>query len=233
MNIFEGEELNYPLPFRVDGALVPPDPGTAVCSIYGHDGMLLQQTNPTGTHQVILGGLNEITPPREFEKRTVIVSFQYFGVAHRVRSAYRITPSILYSATPEDVRQFIGVTDDELPDAAIDLFHAYTQLRGQLTVAVLNPALVSGTLLELNANEALVMLAVLSVIPSLQQRVKQSEADGLYQFKRQTLKDYTALEAAARARLGVLIGDIDPNLDTGNVALIQVISGQDIITGEG
>lgn len=233
MNIFEGEDLNYPLPFRVDGNLVPPDEGTAVCSIYDHEGMLLDTSNPTGSHHIIAGSLNTITPPREFEKRTVILSFTYFGQPHRVRTAYRITPMVQYGATPDDVRDYIGVAEDELPDRAIDLFRAYTYLKSRIGVQVLNPALISGNTAEMLANEAMVLAATLDAIPSLMQRVKQMEADGLYQFRRQTVKSFDDLRNQTQARLDELLAELDPNgarLD--NTPVMTVVSGTDIITGE-
>lgn len=233
MMVQEGEALVLPLPFRVGGDLVVPDAGSVTISIYAHDGTKLIDNEPVTTPDYEIEAVHHtIDPNRVFEKRSFVLNFRYDGKLHTVRQSYRITPFLNYSASAEDVRNFIGISADDLPDDAVDLFKAYVSLRELVPAADLTTALASGDVAEIRVNEALVMLAVLDVVPSLMQRVAAMEADGILQFRRQTVKSYEALAAAAEQRLAMALSELGViQSGTGAATMIIKVTPSDPITG--
>lgn len=233
MMVQEGEALTLPLPFRVGGDLVVPDAGSVTISIYAHDGTKLVDAEPVTTPDYEISAAHHtIAANRVFEKRSFVLTFRYGGKLFTVRESYRITPFLHYSASAEDVRNFIGISAEELPDDAVDLFKAYVALRERVPAATLTAALTSGDVAEIRANDALVMLAVIDTVPSLLQRVAAMEADGILQFRRQTVKGYEALAAAAEHRLAVALSELGVvQSGTDAATMITKVTPSDPITG--
>lgn len=230
MIVYEGESLTYTLPLMVGGGIVVPDEGSLSYTLYDHAGQTLETVSPASTTITIDGTQHSLEAGRAFEKRTLLVRFSFQGRPHSYREVYRVTPFINYSVTPQDVRAFIGIDAQELPDDAVDIFKAYVTLNSRVD---LTAALSAGTLLELKANEAICMVAVLDVVPSLLQRVMYFEADGVLQFRRHSVKTFEHIEQAARARLETLLVELtDEDPAGGAYELMTLISStQDMVTG--
>lgn len=232
MIVFEGEPLDFPVPFFVEGDLVVPDAGSAKMSVYDHEGNKVVEQSINQDHVIINGTFHTIAEGREFEKRIIIVSFRAGGKLYTVRNSYQVVPFLPFSVSADDVRAFIGIKSAELPDDEIDLFSAYIKLSNMVGSERLKDRLTSGTVYELRANDAICMVAVLDIIPSLMQRVLLHEADGVLQFRRHVIKDFNALEEAARARLAEDLIDLGVNPTGAPLALFSKITSTDVITGE-
>lgn len=230
MIVYEGESLTYTLPLMVGGGVVVPDEGSLSYTLYDHAGQVLHSETPTSPTITVDGTHHTLATGRAFEKRTLLVRFSFQGRPHSYREVYRVTPFINYSVTANDVRAFIGIDSQELPDDEVDIFKAYVSISSKVD---LTTALNSGTLLELKANEAICMMAVLDVVPSLLQRVMYFEADGVLQFRRHSVKTFEHIEQAARARLDTLLAELteeDPSI--GSYDMLTLISStQDMVTG--
>lgn len=233
MNVFEGDALDFPLDFKVGGSLVAPDEGSAHIVVHGHDGTKITDEPAVGSSFTLDAQMHGIALGRLFEKRIIVLTFRVNGKLYSQRTAYRVTPFVSYSASADDVRHFIGVSDTDLPDAAVDLFKAYTALVDRVGQSQVTEALNSGTRSELAANDALTMLATLDVIPSLMQRVPAMEADGVLQYRRNSVKDFRELEGAAKARLETALSELATGpAGGGTYQLISKITDTDPITGE-
>ncbi|TGV62440.1 hypothetical protein EN803_37360, partial [Mesorhizobium sp. M2D.F.Ca.ET.160.01.1.1] len=57
---------------------------------------------------------NQITTA--FSRRVVRITAERGGIPFDAVTMYRLTPQILYTVTPKDVRGFLGVNEGELPD---------------------------------------------------------------------------------------------------------------------
>lgn len=175
---------------------------------------------------------NTIGVGKYFERRTITVTFTYNTRVYTKTVQYRVVPFVPMLVTPESVRDFIGINRNELEDDDIDIFAAYVTTATDFTKAVLDAALVTGTMLEVYANDCIRMQAVLDVLPSLKNRVAQAEKNGIMGFDRPKIEDFSDIERAAldrywRGRL--LLLDLE---DVGaDVTLIVVTQDPDPVTG--
>lgn len=211
-----GEVVN--LTFRYGEGHEPliPDSGTVTYTVLNHLGTPISGlqnipiTTGPGTFQstVSIPALdNSIDPSKEFERRTVFLNYQVGGAPFYQKVSYRLIPSHAYTVSPAYIRAFLGVNKNELPDEDIDLFAAYLFVREAFDdVSLFTDALSSGNRTELVANDAIAMRAAIDVIPSLQNRVAQSEKNGVMGFDRIKITDYSALLAEAYRRYNEAIG---------------------------
>ncbi|WP_189348028.1 hypothetical protein, partial [Mesorhizobium sp. M2D.F.Ca.ET.232.01.1.1] len=156
---------------------------------------------------------NQITTA--FSRRVVRITAERGGIPFDAVTMYRLTPQILYTVTPKDVRGFLGVNEGELPDEDVDLAGAYLNLEFSIGRDKLAAALTSGEEAELRANEAVLYSTVLELIPSLANRVAQEETDGALSFKRNARKDFSDLKKSAEDRLSAALAAINPVVDPG------------------
>lgn len=175
---------------------------------------------------------NTIGVGKLFERRTVIVSYQSSVKSYTEQLTYRLVPVKNYYVTARDVRGFMGVNENELPDSDVDMFAAYIATANDFTKVTLDTALQSGTINEVYANDCITMQAVFAVVQSLKNRVAQSEKNGLMGFDRPTIKDFSEILAAAWMRYnlgrGILLGLVDTEVD---VTLVVVTQDADPVTG--
>lgn len=154
---------------------------------------------------------NTITAPRDYEKRSVIVSALRGGKPWTKVCHYRIIPWSLHTVTPEAVRSLSGLQDYDLPDAEIDIFEAYLQIRERMGAVALQTALASGVDNEILANRAIAAQALLNRIPTLQTRLLKRRSDGSLQAERFPI-DLKDLEARLRGYISeAIIAGVEDN----------------------
>lgn len=240
MDYLGGANVRLPITFMRGSEPLVPDVGSVTYSVYDHTGAVINDqedievitTSTTFRTTITVPAVaNAITAPRRFERRLVVVQFEVGGAAEIRNFPYRIIPSLNHSVTPQQVRGFVGVNTHELADEDIDIIAAYITVENRVTQAVLDAALITGTIVELAANELIRMAAVLNTLPGLKQRLAQEEKNGVKSFARPIIKDFAQLAADAQARydeaLGVMVGaDGETNL-----TLVIVTQDIDPITG--
>lgn len=175
---------------------------------------------------------NSIADGRRFEKRMVAINYLVNGVGKQQMVAYRLTTFLNHSVSPSQVRGFIGVQQYELPDDDIDLMSAFLKCEKLVGLDVLSDALSSGTTTELTANTLIRMQAVLDVLPSLKQRVAQSETNGPKGFTRPTIRDFSEIEQSARDRYSDALSELtNANANGSTFTLAVLTQDTDPITG--
>ncbi len=197
MDVVSSTPVTLWVDFEAPQGLVIPDVGSVTYSLYDGAGIpllaleaLTPEAEATGVSIKIPAVSNVVAPERDFERRIVLVHWTAGGRSYSARQGYRVIDLPLYGTTPDDVRAYLGINEDELRDEEVDLFSAYVALSGVVTKDKLDAALAAGTLAELNANRAVMLTAVVSLFPSLRYRIAQSKTDGTLKFER--LKDATA-----------------------------------------
>ncbi|MBN9548148.1 MAG: hypothetical protein J0H31_04495 [Alphaproteobacteria bacterium] len=235
MRTFEaGRDVTIPVNLTYNGQPAVPDSGTAVLSVSAPSGdVLLTEDLTTGPTDVVIvvtipAVHNQITT--SFSRRVVRITAERGGIPFDAVTMYRLTPQILYTVTPKDVRGFLGVNEGELPDEDVDLAGAYLNLEFEIGRDTLTAALTSGEEAELRANDAVLYSTVLDLIPSLANRVAQEETDGALSFKRNARKDFAELKKSAEDRLSAALAIINPVVDPGYAILITTTDA-DPITG--
>ncbi len=218
-----------------------PDVGSVTYTLLNHSGVPITgltnvpvtTTNTTFKSSVSIPAINNtIDTLKIFERRVLVIYYQKNSQHYTQYIQYRLVPYANYSVTPNDVRQFIGVNKNELEDEDIDIFNSFVRVQTVLGSTLLSNALSSGTTLELAANDAILMTAVIDIIPSLQNRVAQSEKNGIMGFSRIKITDYEALLNEARNRY-VLATGLLLDVDTGLIDFTLIVTTQDtdVITG--
>lgn len=235
MRTFEaGRDVTVPVNLTYNGQPAVPDSGTAVLSVLTPGGdVLFTESLTTGPTDVVIvvtipAEHNQITT--SFSRRVVRITAERGGIPFDAVTMYRLTPQILYTVTPKDVRGFLGVNEGELPDEDVDLAGAYLNLEFAIGRDKLVAALTSGEEAELRANDAVLYSTVLDLIPSLANRVAQEETDGALSFKRNARKDFSDLKKSAEDRLSAALATINPVVDPGYAILITTTDA-DPITG--
>lgn len=235
-SVIAGESASFAIRLG-DGQPVIPDANSLSYSVFGHDGAVLAGLQDvamaTGNATIMVpvpGSAHAVGPGLSFERRKVIVSYQVTGQTRMEVLRYRVTPEPVWSVTMEDIRSWIGVRKDELEDGAIDLYEVYLELRELMNPGMLDAALGSGTRLEMVANEALKMLAVLRILPSLKNRMAQSESNGIIAYERPMISDFDLLAATAQGRLSsamALLSGVSP----GSMNFVLTTTNSDPVTG--
>lgn len=209
---FAGEDVNIVLPFLVDGANGPdyvvPDPGSVTYTVRGHNGLPISGANnvsvPTDgddTQVSVNIGFPINNKTRQFERRNVEYRWTVAGRSYRREFNFFLIDRLIYDATPNEVRERLGVNQSELPDHEIDLVAAYYQLGARIGATVLSDKLAAGTYETIRANRALVLVEALRVLPSLRLRAAKAETSGAEGFTRYDI-DWDALEKALKDELG-------------------------------
>lgn len=240
MDILAGSAASIHVDFQTPTGITIPDAGTATYSLFDHVGVGMvvgQLLSVPANHNYVAIPVqatdNFISVSRKFEKRLLAVSWQAGGQTYQVIRRYRIIPMPIYTALPIDVRTYLGLNDDELRDDEVDLFEAYLRLDETLLSGVLDEALVSGTVTEQLANEAIVLTAVLKLIPSLRLRTPRDVSSGTDSFSRFTsVPDFDAIGAAAAQRLRDISNDLGVQVPIDNTPVFVVLTvPTDAITG--
>lgn len=234
-----GTDVTLTVMLAEAGAPLIPDAGSLTYTVRDQEGAAIPTltnvpvtTGPT-TYQVpilVLAANNVITDGRRFEKRTIALNYLVNGIGKQQIATYRLTAFLNHSVTPGQIRGFVGVQQHELPGEEIDLLISFLKVEKVVGLAELGAALASGTTVELSANEAIRMQAVLDVLPSLKQRIAQSETNGLKGFSRPVIRDFSDVEQNARDRYSDALTDITGRTDT-TFTLAVLTQDTDPITG--
>lgn len=105
----------------------------------------------------------------EYGTRFILVTFAYEGKEYHFQRIVYLSSFLPLTGTPEQVRQTLGLDQQELPDSAVDLYHAYFRLRWQNGDAF-KDAFSAGGEREQAANRAVVLKAALEICSSLEMR---------------------------------------------------------------
>jgi hypothetical protein len=240
MDYIAGMAGQFSVEYRNGRDFVIPDPGSASYTLFDNAGMpiaghtsidIVTDANTTRSPLSFDAAVFAIGGSLRFEKRTLIVSYNTPFGPKVDRHQLRVVPLLNYSITPESVRAFIGINPHELPNEDVDLFQAYLKIENVITEATLSAALASGTIVEVNANNAILYQAVLDVLPSLRLRVAQKETDGVVSFDRISKLDFDKLEATVRGLLGDVLDDVGARV-VENPILAVLSQPTDPVTGE-
>lgn len=222
--------------FLVDGQPRPPDLGSVTYSLYGQIGDLILENEPVTTGPTTTQ--IQIAPPDatdvrqlRFEKRTMVVKWTVGGLPYSQRLVYRLTAFLNHTVLPEHVRSYLGVKEKDLADSEIDLISAYLEAEDKLTAELLDITLSAGGLEERRANDVILYLAALRIIPSLKLRVAQEEREGTIGLVRAQLRDFADLEATTVSRLDEALQDISTATIVDTPILIVASLPTDVITG--
>ena len=201
-----GEPQIFTFDLTMNGDFVVPDVGTVTYTLRAANGTPLVSASPiittdtqTQVQVPLVASLN--TKVGVIEKRSLQLDYQVDGHPQRAVQHYWLIDWPLYSATPADVRAYIGINDAELRDDDIDLNAAYLALKRDLGALDLDAAFQTGDSLALVANNAVVYQAVLTMLPGLQFRVAQKEQDDTQAYTRLKELDFEALRRSTVARL--------------------------------
>ena len=237
-----GEKLLLPVMFKRNGEPMIPDVGSLSFTVRDHVGQPLSgfvnqpiTAGPTifALSLEIGATANTIAPEREFERRTVFITYQVNSVTLTDRYTYRVVPLMNHSLAPKDIRSFLGVQERELDDSEVDLTVSYFKVAETLgSVDTLEEALTSGNMTEIKANDAILMVAVLDILPSLKQRIAQEETNGVKSYKRADIEGFAELEATALSRLDDAMDILLESVQTSTVyTLLVVTQDADALTG--
>lgn len=198
------------VPFILRGNPAIPASNSVRWTLIGHDGLPVSgaidqpvTTGPADTQAVIQvpGSKNQLgDASRLFESRRLIVSAILGGAPWSVELPYRVAPRPNISVTNGDVRAYLGVNEDELPDDGIDVFAAFVAVRAAAGATALTAALTEGGATQLLANRAVLAQTVLLLIPSLQQRLLLTHTDGSISATRNKI-DFKAIAEQAQRDL--------------------------------
>lgn len=184
-----GEDLTLRFDFLSEGALVVPDADSISLTLRDHQGALIAPYNPelhpsagTSLEVVISGASNTLALADTVESRFVTLTYRVNGVPRTIRNNYKISEFLPISATPVDVRNLLGLIEDELPDDEVDLYQAYYQLL--MDNAGLSAALGATTVANLLANRAIALQAALLLAPGLPARFGQRSTSADQEFTR-------------------------------------------------
>lgn len=181
--------------------------------VSGHDNVLVT-LGPTAVSAdiTVTGSLNIISG--SLERRTVTVTATRSGKYWVQTQGYFITQWMNTWITPKDVRDYLGVNEDELPDDDLDLVTAYLSVKDELE-STLETALASGTIDAIKANNAIKYRMAQDALPGLALRIAQSETNGTLAFTRLAKLDLEKLAAETAKRYGEIVSELggDPTSD--------------------
>lgn len=196
-----GEDVTLVLPLLIDGDGTTADDGTVAIKLRDHIGAIVYADTISLSEDAteflfsVAAHLNEKT--RAFERRTITYRWTASGRPASRTVTYVLADYVAMDATPDMVRERLGVSRAELADAEIDLLGAYHTLADTLGGTALADRLASGTTDMLRANRAIVLTAALSLLPSLRLKAAQAEKSGDESFTRFDI-DWDALETALK-----------------------------------
>jgi hypothetical protein len=228
-----GNDVGLSILLLQGGEPVVPDAGSLQWELRGQNGAILsprttQACTETSVLVTINASHNAITLP--FEKRTVAVYWTINGFPMVNRVSYRLTAFLNHTITEDDVRNFVGLEADALPDEDVDIIQAYFDCSALLGDATLLPnALINGGDNERAANRAIQAQSVLNLMPSLQARFLAREADGQRQIENLPI-DLADLEHRASDQLTRAINQVGSRSYTPPTFTVAGVM-TDVITG--
>jgi hypothetical protein len=239
MDFIAGSDVSLQFHLETKLGTSIPDADSVTYSVRNNSGDLIVtdqaiSTSDTQTSVVVLVSAsdNAITAPALFEKRWVQVVWTQGGNTYRMVKIYRLVPFLNHTVSPDDVRAFLGMDEDELRDDEVDLTAAYYEFNSLLNTGELETALTAGNLSTIRANDAIVATCALRLIPSLELRPLSKQTDGSLTNQRfdRVKPDYDKLAQAAQGLITLALASIS-NTDEVVPALVSLTTGTDAITG--
>jgi hypothetical protein len=229
------EDVTITVPLIMNGEFVVPLAGSVRYIVRGHSGSVLAgptsivtDENTTSVTITIPAALNVISG--DVENRHLVVSFGTPSGSYQIGNTYRLVNWLNLAASAVDVRRFLGVTVDELPDDEVDLVKSYLTIKTEMG-SVFTDALSATDSSVYAANDLVVYRTVLDVIPSLQLRVIQTEKSDILSASRSSKIDYGALAREASARYSAAARLVNPTVED-ELTLFLVAGVDDPIVGE-
>lgn len=178
---FADEPVSLLVPLIVGGDYVLPDTGSVTWTLRYHNGTVALADQPVASAtSVLLQLASEYqTITREIENRFVTVKFTISGTPHRIDLSYRLVSFLPLTVTPADVRTYLGLDQEELPDEMVDVLGAYLTCKAR--VPQLETFLVED---PLPAHDLVRAMAALQVADTLPVRVMQSQRSDSNQMTR-------------------------------------------------
>lgn len=175
---------------------------------------------------------NSVSKPL-FETRTITWTYPTASGTVNGSKSYVIQKVIPFPATPEGVRQLLGITDNEVPDDRIDLMGAWLKFRVPFTDAdaALTPYMTSGDETSYKITRAIEALAALEILPTLQLALAKRFDSGTNSYERWNKIDWEGLAATLNgyAREAVIL--VDPTLDLVITPIFVLSTRPDPLTG--
>jgi len=232
MMVFTGESFTLGIDYIVDDEFIIPS--AATISVRDRDGSLLVSADvldvsQTSTTYEIAAIHNTLAGNNTIEHRFVSVTMIYEGQQFTKTYTYRVVEFLPIATTPEDVRAELGLDVSELPDRDIDIFWAYHQLAEEYG-DTFTDALESGTVISLQANQAIAVKAAVNLCGSLPFRAGTKFSSEENRFERQGDFDVDAIAARLGAKLANLMDSITSE-ETGTFDRFLLATPTDVITG--
>jgi len=233
MYVTAGEGLSLQIEFKVGGDFVVPDANTVKISIRNQSGGLVsgwnqQAVNHAGLTQYPLVIPADVNTAAGREKRSIIVDFKVGGGSHRQIIHYFVTPWLNVTVTPVDVRRFFGVSEVDLPDTDVSVEEAYYGLLQTYDKIDIDAALVDVDMM-IYANNLVLANACLSVIHSMQVRLKKSETSDDESYIREKI-DWASFIPQLQA-MATSAADVIFEREEVNLVHFDKVTPTDVITG--
>jgi hypothetical protein len=192
--------------------------GAVSYQLLGNNGAVLVNTSvtpPAGaiSHLLIIAASHNTCSKPLFENRTLTWSYTTADGLVSDRVTYRVQRPIPFAVSAEGVRLKLGIEAHELKDEEIDLVTAYAELTAMSPTGALVVHETAGdrnTILCIHAIEA---IAALSVLPTMQLRIAQSETSGTNEYKRFGSVDWSRIEAELLAHVARARAALDSSYD--------------------
>ena len=241
MDAIVGQSYLVAFDLRLDEEYVTPDAGTITYTVYDNSGTVMGGLSnvayPDGSvtaNRVLITVPNSshtVGAGKSFEQRSVELNFLYDGVPHRMLKHYYVTSRLNYRADPFEVLGMIGLKEGEVFADQVDFVRSYFLLASQLTSSGSDLAtlLASGTISQINANEAIKVHAALDLMTCIELKAFRKAGGDSLSFQRFEKVDFSALRAELTSRLSTLTEAISSTTTAPTV--FQVVTVVDAITG--
>lgn len=175
---------------------------------------------------------NAISKPL-FETRTITWTYPTASGTVNGSHSYVIQKAIPFPATPEGVRQLLGITKDEVPDDRIDLMGAYLALQKPMLdpVTALAPYLTSGDANSYLITRAIEALAALEILPTLQIAIAKRFDSGTNSYERWNKIDWDALRNKLEGLVYEAVILVEPSLELAINPIFVLSVRNDPLTG--
>lgn len=177
MQAIVGGAYSVTFDLMVEGEYAPFDVDSTSYSIYDNSGAVISGysnvaiTTIEGQNRLsieIPSGVHTVASGKTFEKRVVSLTTKYLDKTYILRQSYYVTPYLNYTVTPKDVIVLMGVRDGEVLEPEVDLVSAYVRVASLMGSSTLTTNLASGTITQVQANEAIKAQAALDLLSTIE-----------------------------------------------------------------
>lgn len=132
LTLYPSEDVSLPLLFKVGGFEAVPDEGVVSWKLYRGGTQVSAGDTPPGSTLLVIPGSHHTLVEQTSQVMMLRLSFQVDGFPRQHMVIYRVVEPLPLYHGPEEVRQQLGVTPEELPDDHIDLYLGYLQVQRDL-----------------------------------------------------------------------------------------------------